>query len=417
MEEKVKQGGEASCFERNPKKTIFSVILFMAIVLLAFFEIIMVISHGAMAVNWYGNNFFEKKTDGRAFGLKRDYSGRFVREEFDIKVETNGFGIRDPRSVYEIAASEKGKVLFMGDSFTFGYGVDYEHLYSTRFGEMAANEGERGYTAFSTGYDNGFGPVQQEFYLKKYFDLFEPDIVVLGFFMQNDLIDGRMIEVKRGEADEVVGHELLNHRIVGGSLVDGVREGGLVDSVRGWIGRHFYTYHALAGLPRALFITAMKVKAVLASGGNGGEPQGRAFGPAQFFIDPEQCGSSYVEAMESILEMDRFVKSRGKIFIVLFIPSNFQVSREYHGYMASFDWGYDEGRMELAYEKAEPQKFIAEKYFDVKEVLYIDPTERFRKLEEHKALYFNLDAHWTPQGHMEAARVLFEFMTSRAMLK
>jgi len=77
--------------------------------------------------------------------------------------------------------TERPKVLLIGDSFTWGESAD--PIYNCFADRLAA----RGYLVYNTGVP-GIDPVQYYATAKKYIPLLHPDIVIVNFYMNNDII-------------------------------------------------------------------------------------------------------------------------------------------------------------------------------------------------------------------------------------
>lgn len=74
----------------------------------------------------------------------------------------------------------KGKVLLLGDSFTWG------HSAKNKTGSFANTLLSRGYAVFNTGI-SGADVAQYKKVLEIYMDVIDPDIVILNFYMGNDV--------------------------------------------------------------------------------------------------------------------------------------------------------------------------------------------------------------------------------------
>jgi hypothetical protein len=90
---------------------------------------------------------------------------------------------RDGFRSIELADVEgsKGKVLLLGDSFTFGYSA--RPLTASFADRIAA----AGYAVYNTGVP-AVGPAQYEHLAAKYVPLLRPDVVVVSFYMANDVV-------------------------------------------------------------------------------------------------------------------------------------------------------------------------------------------------------------------------------------
>lgn len=108
--------------------------------------------------------------------LRPNHKEIHQREDFKVTIETNALGFRlpTPDSIDNI------DMLVMGDSFTFGYGIEGNERYGYLLGKKA------GLKTLVTGYNNGI--TTPHYY--KYFLLNEnlkPKHIVVGLFLGNDL--------------------------------------------------------------------------------------------------------------------------------------------------------------------------------------------------------------------------------------
>lgn len=153
-----------SIFERHGKTTMAVFLGFSLLLVVIFFELSLRWVDGFVHTEPF---FYENKKDGRAFGLVPNYRGNLTspKGEYNVEIRTNNFGIRDDRRMDEILGTTGKKIMVMGDSFAFGYGVEYEEMFSTRLEKML-HKNNKSDVVFSTGFDNGWGTIQYEFYLK-----------------------------------------------------------------------------------------------------------------------------------------------------------------------------------------------------------------------------------------------------------
>lgn len=114
------------------------------------------------------------------YRLKKNFRQqyRFADSEFVMDVRTNTLGLRD----YEWdpdAASACTRVLFLGDSFIFGYGVNVEDRFDTRLARLLEGE-DHLYRLINAGVP-GWGTLQETRFARDHFGVFLPDILVLSF--------------------------------------------------------------------------------------------------------------------------------------------------------------------------------------------------------------------------------------------
>ena len=108
---------------------------------------------------------------------------------------TNSRGLRDR----EYNANEKTdlKILALGDSFTFGEGVEMEETYAKVLERILKEQ----YTGKNIEVINigvpGYGNDQELRVLKKDGKYYKPDLVLVGFYVGNDFLDNQIGGVKR----------------------------------------------------------------------------------------------------------------------------------------------------------------------------------------------------------------------------
>jgi hypothetical protein len=115
--------------------------------------------------------------DGDVLRTRRNFEGHWTASDFDISIRTNARGYREDRN-FEDADVD---VAFMGDSFTFGQGVNVEERYSNKAAAMLP-----GQTVVSLSYNNGFQPEHYEYFLQQHPAL-KPKVLFVGLYLGNDL--------------------------------------------------------------------------------------------------------------------------------------------------------------------------------------------------------------------------------------
>lgn len=126
------------------------------------------------------------------FALAPDTRTRHATADFDVEVETNSLGLRGP----EVAVpkpSDVYRVLALGDSFSFGWGVELDDAWPARMArELRAADG-RSVEVVVAGVP-GWSPPQQFVFLEQRgFDL-QPDLV-LWQLCTNDLIEMERLDL------------------------------------------------------------------------------------------------------------------------------------------------------------------------------------------------------------------------------
>src|SRR3989338_4379423 len=117
--------------------------------------------------------------------------------EFKVNITINSLGMRDYE--HKIAKNGAERILALGDSFTYGYGVELNETYSKVLESELKKGAKQQYEVLNAGYASGYSPDTYLLYLKKEGIKFRPDIVIVGFTIGNDITDlfkNRVIEDK-----------------------------------------------------------------------------------------------------------------------------------------------------------------------------------------------------------------------------
>jgi len=115
-----------------------------------------------------------------------NYSGWFA----GVPVRINNLGFRDPRDYTLAKGPRTFRIVFVGDSVTFGHSSVYEHTYpylvEQKLRHWRPDIEWQVWNAAVPGYNTS----QELAHLKEIGPPFQPDLVVVGFF-ENDLVDNR----------------------------------------------------------------------------------------------------------------------------------------------------------------------------------------------------------------------------------
>lgn len=126
--------------------------------------------------------------------LRPNYSGRIVTNEIDFKVKTNSNGLRDREFSYD-KPKDTIRILVLGDSLTFGYGVKIEKTYPKLLeGKFRSKFLEKKIEVINAGIP-GWGTSQERDYLKIEGIKFNPDLILVGFYF-NDVQETYEINIR-----------------------------------------------------------------------------------------------------------------------------------------------------------------------------------------------------------------------------
>jgi len=137
-------------------------------------------------------NFFAPSSFN-PFTLKRNYRGSQHSQDFltrNVRITTNGLGLRG-REIRENELEEQPtRVLVLGDSYTFGVYVDDDETYCAVL-EAQLRELGKQTLVLNAGYASGFETDEQYCWLANAGLSLTPNVVVLGVFAGNDIMNLR----------------------------------------------------------------------------------------------------------------------------------------------------------------------------------------------------------------------------------
>ncbi len=308
---------------------------------------------------------------------KEDFSTRFITTEWNTAVVTNGLGLRDEEPAAKAAGATR--VLVLGDSYTFGYGVEAGEAYPQVVETLAATRGWP--LEIINAAVPSYSPTLEAVWLRDVGLALEPDVVVLALDM-SDFQDDLFLEplVEWGTDGEPL---------------------AVRPSPRpGWLGER---YKSLL-LVRMLRFAADRAYARLRSGTELDAPQTRELAHNRFALTrddlaAEQEEPHYRRTLGWIERARRLTVESGVRFLVLTYPYGHQVSpreweagRHHYGFAARKVYGDEPARRLCAWaaERAVP---------------CLDMFPAFRAAADG-SYYFAQDGHFTPEAHRLAAELL-----------
>src|SRR5262245_30383490 len=121
----------------------------------------------------------------RSFRLAPGFRGAEVSDEFRVPIAINSRGLRD-RELAPAKLPGTVRILVVGDSFTYGSGVAGEETYPKRLERLLPGRVGVRVEVINAGV-SGYGTVHEAAFLRGEGWSYEPDLVVLQVFAQNDL--------------------------------------------------------------------------------------------------------------------------------------------------------------------------------------------------------------------------------------
>jgi|SRR3989344_2751212 len=307
--------------------------------------------------------------------------------EWNVSIKTNIFGLRDKDYNLE---SNSNKILFLGDSFTFGYGVEQEESYSEIFEKLI----DYNYIVINSGYADGYSPDTFYVYLKDKGLDFNPDLVILGFFIGNDIIDlesNEWVELDEKElpkkviSNKVYIDEKNRMRIKGDENVINNSPYPNLYKINLFLSYHSHVYVFLKDRLKFLFYILTK---------------------QNISLDKTIYGNYYDKNLNLLLdkdekilfEMNSLLNETNKKFVIVLIPSIDQFNEE----------------KDDSYDFSNPNKRLL-KFGKENNITVIDLFPYFENNKPNK-LYFSKDGHWNARGHKFAAEIIYNDLKNMSLI-
>ncbi len=313
--------------------------------------------------------------------------------EWNVRIETNRDGFRD---VDRPPRPGEPVIVGLGDSFAFGWGVDYRDMFLTRL--EGALGGASAVRVIKAGVP-GTGTTDQLALLHDLKTTLRPDVVLLAFFVGNDFND-----VAEGGTSQF--------RIVDGLLLrrtEAVEERWRFAALRGWLKRH--SYLAQLAAQQLWLYEKQRIDRVPVDARVHEALDSRDYWLGQFlqvhlrapFAPKLQAGVD--RTLEALTTMQQLARADGARFVLLVIPRSIQVyDADRRRYQQAFrlqseDWDMDR-----------PQR-ILRRWADEHNAELLDclPELRLDARRDAKRLYYFPDSHMTAEGHARVADALVRY--------
>ena len=313
---------------------------------------------------------------------------------------TNKFGFND--NDYPLQKTPGiYRILVVGDSFGWAGGREgnytaiLERQLENHYGYHRIDVINAGYLMTQT--------AEQLVMLKKYGLQYHPDLVILGFFVGNDFIDGNPNRKRIVVNDLYIDIDKRREHIILGYPI--VFQSRLLLYVK---------------QKYKIFTELRKAERVKPSGSLSQEERGPLSDGT--FLDLERARLEFFNInsarkgrfqkninyiLQSIAEMDGLLKSRNIKFIVAIYPDVFQINKNLLKVI------FERFRLRMEDYDLDLAQNILKSFLQSKDISYIDLTDRFRSEGQENDLYVLRDSHWNRLGNQLAANILFESLVKR----
>jgi lysophospholipase L1-like esterase len=308
--------------------------------------------------------------------------------EYEVTINTNSLGLRD--QVYQKKEVGEKKILVLGDSFTFGQGVELEESFPRILESKLNSEGgdddddESKYQVINAGV-GGWDQSHELNFLKAYGWDLQPDMIIVAYFIGND-----------------IGTYTGNYQIEDGYLIKGKgTKKSLRSRTRKWLRLNSALYRIIKQISQDnVLLAKIAAKTGFVDPFNVELKQFRK----EYDLEVKKAwAETFTEIAGIIEEVDKNEKDIPLYFVL--IPMRRQVQTE--------EWENVKevyALNEEDYDLLKPNKMIKE-FLEKRGILMIDLTPELNSkysAKSNEKLYFSDDGHLNNKGHYYAGNIIYD---------
>ena len=323
----------------------------------------------------------------------------FGGHERVVTVTTNTFGLRGPELP---AAKPPGtrRILALGDSFTFGDAVQVDEAWPHQLEQRLNTSADRRHEVVNAGV-GGYGTAHELLLSRALIPSVQPDLVVLGFSVVNDILDNLCIdEASYGPRRSAPCFTLDGDRLTlaepappdAGRVSKSWRPPGAraADVLKGQVRRLMFWNPRVLDVAQRLgvHLELPYMPATIAS-----------------WYDDRYSERGWVLTRRLLLELRDQVAARGLSLVILIVPASVQAEGAAGAKKAILrSLGGEQGMVRaFLQDPTKPQALIARFCADAR-IECVDPLPSLLDAESRgRHAYYPVDQHWTPLGHGVAA--------------
>jgi hypothetical protein len=331
------------------------------------------------------------------------FRGRFRSAEHAVPVQTNSLGFRDRE--YPAEKGGSSRILGLGDSFAFGLGVEEQSTYLALIEEELRAERVEVINAGLI----GAGPDTEARLLEAVGPELQPDLVLLGLFVGNDLLEAMLgtdaVEVREGSLVWRPGaQERWESVVTDGRLVAPPRSSGVLVPFKGFLRMHSHAYR----------FVSRGYAALRRRPGLGERTAGLSvFREEAFCLKhyPPELEQGWNRTRDALERIKSWSDRHGASLVLVLIPFRGQVEAE--------RWREFLQTYRVREEDFDPEKpqTLVKRWAQPAGVTVLDLLPAMRRARHGiDELYYRRDPHWTARGHAVAAEDILVQLRSRGVL-
>ena len=343
---------------------------------------------------------------------KSNYSGIFKRQEFEYKVNINSEGMRY-KEIQKEKSKDKKRIAVMGDSFTWGVGVED----SDRFTEIVEKNNTSNYEVLNFGV-SGYGPLRFFLQLDKVLE-FNPDIILLTFCLGNDFADNVFYKRYDYFGPYTVHDNKPELQIYGYPLPRSGEFYNFIDVYMPSL-KSFFEGSRLYYLSNLFLRNLNTEKLPRAEGGESprylyknqiGFTQAGHIGASEIQKDiyvPNHSNEAklYAQDMAAVnkkilSKINNRLKAKNIIFSVIVGPTKCDYGLCFPGLSQNIDGNLNNNARNL----------LINDLNDL-EIDFIDPSDSM-SLDD----FYDIDSHWLPRGHIKIANHILKWLSNNIVIK
>lgn len=344
---------------------------------------------------------------------------RHTTSEYDVEERINSKGLRGPELDYEKPAGAF-RVLVLGDSFTEGYTVEEDEVFTEVLRERLSGASDRAVIQVVNGGTGGYSTDQELLFFRSEGRKYAPDLVIL-MVVENDVWFNAQAEYPRAPKPlfELRGDELvLTNTPVPEASEDGAAMAPRPATRANRLKAAFNERLALYGFVRDgvknrrwLYSAAIKLGLADAPGDDAGGPEM----PDEWLVfkrEPPAAVRHAWKITEALLLALREEVEREGARLLVVVPPSFDV------YPAH--WSAIRRKYGLTTEEWSPS-MVSTRVAQIcarRGIEFLDLTATFREAiadgqDRREPLYFPIDGHWTASGHRLVGETLAAHVAAR----